>query len=117
MEEVDKDKEWQGRLAAKFFLRDEMEDRLLWKHRFDVRRSAAKPEVKSVVEGLNRIYNDEMDAAMSSLRAFLDSGGCRTREADPPRSFLRDDNDKDERRESEALTEAEIEETGETEEK
>ena len=113
IEEVDKGKEWQGRLAMKMFLRDEMEDRLLWKHRFDIRRSASKAEVKSVVEVLNRIYNDEMEAAMTSLKAFLDADGCRVREVEPT-SFRQDDEDDtaadNEWKESDALTEPEAEE-------
>ena len=77
VEEVDDGKEWQGRLAMNFYLRDEMEDELLWKHRFDVKESADKAEVKSVVEVLNRIYNREIGKAVESMSAFIKSGGCQ----------------------------------------
>ena len=89
-EEVDKGKDWQGRLAIQMTLRDEMEDVILWKHRFDVRDTAEKQEVKSVVEVLNRIYNREIDNAVASLEAFLKNGGCRLE-----RPYSEDNDDRD----------------------
>lgn len=76
IEEVDNGKDWHGRLAMNFFLRDEMEDKLLWTHRFDVKEAANKNEVKAVVEILNRIYNREIAAVVASLKGFLSTGGC-----------------------------------------
>ena len=94
LEEVDKDNDWQGRLAVKIVLRDEMADRFLWAHRFDVRRSADKREVKSVVEVLNRIYNEQMDEAMTSLSGFLHSNGCRFRDSESEsRDYRHEDED------------------------
>ena len=80
-------------MAAAFFLRDEMRDELLWKHSFDVKKSAAKDEVRSVVEVINRIYNEETQKALTSMKAFLTSGGCRvdSRVASSEREFPADD--------------------------
>jgi ABC-type uncharacterized transport system auxiliary subunit len=77
IEEVDSGRDWQGRLAMSIYLRDEVEDSLLWKYRFDTIESAAKVEVKSVVAVLNAVYNREMDKAIASMKQFLSTGGCR----------------------------------------
>jgi hypothetical protein len=77
IEEIDNGRDWQGRLAMSISLRNEVDDRLLWKYRFDERESAEKVEVKSVVAVLNTIYNREMDNAIASMKEFLQTGGCR----------------------------------------
>ncbi len=76
VEELDRDKEWFGRLSMSVFLTDEMEGQLLWSHRFDAQEKTPKDEVRSVIEVLNKLYNREMDKVVKSLREFLSNGGC-----------------------------------------
>ncbi len=76
VEELDSGNDWEGRLAMSLFLRDEMADKLLWKYRFDIKEPAKNKEVKSVVAVLSKIYNQEMDKAVASMKKFLQNGGC-----------------------------------------
>jgi uncharacterized lipoprotein YmbA len=77
LEEMDRNNVWNGRIAMHLVIKDEMEEHTLWEHSFDTMRQVPKQDIKSVVEVLNTIYNNEMDAVVKSLEAFFKAnGGC-----------------------------------------
>ena len=77
LEEMDREGVWHARIAMHFSLKDDMEENTLWEHDFDVIRQVPSQDIKSVVQVLNDIFNDEMDVVIKSLETFFkNNGGC-----------------------------------------
>jgi len=71
LEEVDGADGWQARMAMSFMLKNERSDEIIWKDGFDETRPVPEKKIRSVVQILNNIYNDQMKAMMKSLRKAI----------------------------------------------
>lgn len=71
LEEIDKDKKWNGRLAMSFSVRDDISGNEVWEYRFDETKPASQNDIKSMILTLNDIYNSQMKKMIQSLKMFL----------------------------------------------
>ena len=71
LEELDDGKDWTGRLAMSFALKDPATEAVLWSHSFDARKKAQARTLVALMEALSQIYNAEFDKMRRSLAAYL----------------------------------------------
>ena len=71
LEEIDRHKNWNGRLAMSFVLRDDVAGETVWEYRFDETKSASKNNVKSMIQSINDIYNKNMKNMLKSMASFV----------------------------------------------
>ena len=94
LEEIDRDKTWNGRLAMSFTLRDDLSGRTVWEYHFDETKTVPKKEVKVVIYTINEIYNRQIAKMVNSLKLFLESySGCKKKSHEFDRGETEDRSD------------------------
>lgn len=71
LEEIDRHKNWNGRLAMSFVLRDDVSGKTVWEYRFDETKSASKNDIKSMIQSINSIYNENIKKMLKSMTSFV----------------------------------------------
>ena len=71
LEEIDRNKTWNGRLAMSFSLKDDVSDDVVWEYRFDEINPAKKNDIKEMIQAINDIYNRQMVKVVHALKLFI----------------------------------------------
>jgi ABC-type uncharacterized transport system auxiliary subunit len=71
LEEVDRARNWNGRLAMSFSLRDDITRKTVWEYSFDETNDSSNNDVKAVIRSINDIYNSQIKKVIHELKLFV----------------------------------------------